>query len=233
MHNLSIKITLLLALVLFSTAYLAAASSEPTKAKVGCGTTCAPKSFIASFGKIQFFTHPFLSRAKRPQSDACTPSQSTEIFPTLSAKTLSGMAITAPDAAKQKQTLVGLAFSPKAETELKGWMQPLYDQFIAKQEGVFSASNFEGNFYMIAMLSGAASLAGKSLADKAKTKVDSELQPHIILYKGDAAWFAKAIGATDKSIPYFALIGPDGAILKVVQGAYTEEKLDAILELAE
>jgi hypothetical protein len=112
-------------------------------------------------------------------------------------------------------------------------MQPLYDQFIAKEEGVFSASNFEGNFYMVAMLGGAASLAGKGLADKAKSKVDAELQPHIVLYNGDSKGFAKAIGATDKSTPYFVLISAKGAVLKVVQGAYTEEKLDALLELAD
>jgi hypothetical protein len=149
------------------------------------------------------------------------------VLPELKGKTLAGTDITLP-VKNGKATVLGVAFSPKAEQDLKGWMQPLYDTFLAKHEGVFEAGNFDGNVYLVALLSGAASLAGKGLADKAAKGTDAELRPRIILSTQDPALLAKALNVTDKNRPYFAVLDAEGHIKGIVSGPYNEAKMDEI-----
>ena len=47
-------------------------------------------------------------------------------YPTLSGETLDGKAITLPDNAKGKFTIVGMAHSTDAEQDLQIWMDPIY-----------------------------------------------------------------------------------------------------------
>jgi hypothetical protein len=154
-----------------------------------------------------------------------------DILPTIKAKSLAGGEVTLPTA-NGKATVLGLAFSPKAEGDLKTWMQPIYDTFLAKHEGVFEAGNFDGNVYLLAMLSGAASLGGKSLQDKAAKGTDAELRPHVLLTTQDAAEVAKAINATDKTKPYFVVLDATGHVKSVVSGTYTEAKMDELSQKA-
>jgi hypothetical protein len=154
-------------------------------------------------------------------------------FPELKAKTLAGLEVNIPTTTMGKPTIIGLAFSPKAEADLKTWLQPMYDTFIAKQEGVFEAANYEGNFYMVAMLSGPASLATKSVQGKAAASVDKELAPHLIITKADPKLYLAALGAKETNRPYFAVLNLKGEIVYITSGPYTEEKLDELIEKAE
>jgi hypothetical protein len=154
-----------------------------------------------------------------------------EVLPTLTGKSLSGQDVTIP-VGNSKATVFGVAFSPKAEEDLKGWVQPLYDAFLAKHEGVFEAANFSGNVYLVALLSGTASLAGKGLQAKAAKGTDAELKPHIILSKQDPSLLIKALNVTDKGKPYFVVLDAEGHIKAIVSGAYTEAKMDELSEKA-
>lgn len=153
-------------------------------------------------------------------------------FPVLKGRTLSGQEVTIPMPADSRRTVLGLAFSPKAEADLKTWMQPAYDEFLTKPEGVFGAADgFDGNVYFVAM---AGQTGGAILEKKAQNaKVDAELQPHIMVYKGDTAPWLKALDVKDKSIPYFLVLNEKGEVLYQTSGAYTEEKMEKISALAE
>lgn len=156
-----------------------------------------------------------------------------EVFPELKGKSLAGNEVTIPTSTLGKPVILGLAFSPKAEQDLKGWMQPLYDSFLAKHGGVFEAGNFDGHIYLAALLSGAASLAGKGLEEKAAKGTDAELRPHVLLSKQDAGAILKAVNASDKTKPYFVVLNAKGVIKSIVSGAYTEAKMDELTEKAE
>lgn len=156
-----------------------------------------------------------------------------EVFPELKGKSLAGTEVSIPANTMGKPTILGLAFSPKAEQDLQGWMQPLYDSFLAKHGGVFEAGNFDGHIYLAALLSGAASLAGKGLEEKAAKGTDAELRPHVLLSKQDAAPILKAVNASDKTKPYFIVLDSKGVVKSIVSGAYTEAKMDELTEKAE
>lgn len=156
-----------------------------------------------------------------------------EIFPELKGRSLAGAEVSIPANTMGKPTILGLAFSPKAEQDLKGWMQPLYDSFLAKHGGVFEAGYFDGHIYLAALLSGAASLAGKGLEEKAAKGTDAELRPHVLLSKQDAAPILKAVNASDKTKPYFIVLDSKGVVKSIVSGAYTEAKMDELTEKAE
>jgi hypothetical protein len=150
-----------------------------------------------------------------------------EPFPSLQGTALDGKAVSIP-VGNGKATIVGVAFSQKAENDLGLWLQPLYDTFLAKSDDVFAAGNFDGNVYLVAMLGGAASLAGKGLQAKMAKGVDAELKSHIVLCKQPAAALLKALNVSDQTKPYFVVLDAAGMIKAVASGAYTEAKMDEI-----
>ena len=51
-------------------------------------------------------------------------------FPTMECENYNGEKISLPIAAKDKYTLLGMAFSNDAETDLKTWITPVYNKFV-------------------------------------------------------------------------------------------------------
>jgi hypothetical protein len=150
-----------------------------------------------------------------------------EKFPTLKGKTLAGQEVTLPPA-NGKGTVLGIAFSTRAEADLKNWVQPFYDTFLAKHEGVFEAGNFEGNVYLVAMLSGGAAMAGKTLQEKAAKATDAELRPHILISSESPAAILKALNVTDKDKAYFAVLDAGGNLKALLAGPYNEAKMEEL-----
>jgi|GEM_PF-164778 len=166
---------------------------------------------------------PLGTEATRPHSQK----ELGHVLPELKAKTLDGKELTLP-LKNGKATLLGVAFSTKAEQDLKGWLQPIYDAFLAKHEGVFEAGNFDGNVYLVAMMPGAGALVTKGIRDKAAKNIDADLKPHLLLTTQESSTIAKALNVTDKSRPYFAVLDTAGHIKSVVSGAYNEAKMDQL-----
>lgn len=153
-------------------------------------------------------------------------------FPVLKARTFNGTEVVIPFPADGKRTVVGLAFSAKAEADLKSWLQPAYDEFLAKpQGGVFGAAEgFEGNLYFIVM---AGQTGATLLEQRAKGKVDPELQKHLIIFGGDSAPWIKALDIKDKNVPYFLILDEKGEVVHQTSGAYSEQKMEKLSSLAE
>lgn len=149
-------------------------------------------------------------------------------FPTLSGHSLDGSAVTIPLAGTKKFTIVGICYKRAAEDDLKTWIQPMYDVFVAKASGTdyFDVGNYyDVNYYFIPLISG----FKKAAADfKASTQPD--LWKNVIDCDTDIALLKVQLKPSDEGIPYFYVIDTAGKIIEVVSGKYTENKMDKIQE---
>ena len=57
-----------------------------------------------------------------------------KMFPAMECENYNGEKINLPLALKDKFTLLGMAFSNDAETDLKTWISPVYNKFIVKKD---------------------------------------------------------------------------------------------------
>jgi hypothetical protein len=152
-------------------------------------------------------------------------------FPDLTGKTLEGSSLTIPSGTEGKYTLIGIAYSKKAEDDLQTWFEPIYRTFIQKQESTFlPIDEYDVNIYFIPMITGIAKAASDKIEDKIKQGTDKELQPYILLYEGEIKTYKEKLKMDEKDTPYFFVLDPDGNIKYAFSGPYTEEKLDLVLD---
>ena len=149
-------------------------------------------------------------------------------FPTLNGHTLEGKAITLPIADTKKFTIIGLCYKRSSEEELKTWIQPMYDVFVAKAKGTdyFDVANYyDVNYFFIPLISGF-----KKAANDFKAATQQDLWKNVIDCDTDIKFLKSELKPTDDGIPYFYVIDMSGKIVEVVTGKYTEEKIDKIQE---
>lgn len=155
-------------------------------------------------------------------------------FPDMEAETLTNKMVDVPSDLNGKYSLIGLAYSKKAEDYLKGWFEPVYNQFIYKNPnpGPFDFS-FDIHTYFIPMFTGAKRPAYKKVMTKLKKTIDKRLQPNILFYKGTLKEYKEALNFDGKDLPYFYVIDPDGKIVYATSGRYTRDKLQEITDAVE
>lgn len=149
-------------------------------------------------------------------------------FPELKAETLDNKTVTFPTDTKGKSTLICMAYSAEAETDLRTWYEPTYDKFIAKTE--LMADMYDVNVYFIPMFTGVKAVAADKAKEDMKKTVQEDLQPHVVVYRGKLDAYKETLKMDDKTKPYIYVLDKDGKIVHVVSGAYTEEKMDEIDE---
>ena len=150
-------------------------------------------------------------------------------FPKMSCNKLSGGAFAVPDSIKNgKYSLVGIAFSKKAEQNLATWFTPSYQSFIQKKKTLFADEVYDVNTYFIAVITG----ANKAVADEAikqlKANTPVELQPYVLSYVGEFASYKKTLNISNPDDPYFFVLDKTGNVVHQTSGAYTAGKMDAI-----
>ena len=148
------------------------------------------------------------------------------VFPSIIGESLDGKSISIPEKTKGKKTLVGMAYSQKAEADLTTWYQPMYDKFIAKV-GMFD-SFYDVNVYFIAMFTGANQAAYEPALKKLRSDPNKELFPYIVFYKGDEEPYVGALNMKDKNSPYFFVLDENGKILYATSGSFSEKKMEDI-----
>lgn len=153
------------------------------------------------------------------------------VFPELKAETLDNKTITFPTDTKGKSTLICMAYSAEAETDLRTWYEPTYDKFIAKTE--LMADMYDVNVYFIPMFTGVKALGADKAKEDMKKTVQEDLQPHVVVYRGDLNAYKEPLKMDDKTKPYIYVLDKNGKIVFVTSGAYTEEKMDEIDEYIE
>ena len=152
-------------------------------------------------------------------------------FPDMEAETLTNEFVNLPKDISDKYSLIGLAYSKKAEDYLKGWFEPIYNQFIYKNPnpGIFDFS-FDINTYFVPMFTGAKRPAYKKVMNKLKKTIDDRMQPNILFYKGTLKEYKDALNFDGKEVPYFYVLDPEGKIVYTTSGKFTQRKMQEITD---
>ncbi len=151
-----------------------------------------------------------------------------KIFPSINGESLSNKTVSLPNDVKDKFTVIGMAWSKKAEEDLEGWLLPVYDLFIDKKS--FIPIDYDINLYFLPMFSGLKKGAYKSVMAKSKKELDEKLAPHVLFYKGSIKGYREQLDLKDRTVPYFFVLDKTGKIVYATSGKYKEEKLDKIEE---
>jgi hypothetical protein len=157
---------------------------------------------------------------------AIAQAQVGKLFPSLSGTDLQDKTVSIPNDTKGKYTVVGVAYSQKADEALKGWFQPVFETFIYE-------SDYDVNTYFIGMISGIKEVAAGTIEKKMKKGVDPVLHKHMLLYKGDIKDYKETLGLKEKDTPYFFVLDKEGKIVYVTSGAYTDAKIEKAEEFLE
>ena len=150
-----------------------------------------------------------------------------QLFPTMETTSIDDKTITLPASTKGKYTLIGLAYSQKAEQSLNTWYQPLYMQLLHKPEkpGLFDTDPYDINLYFVPMFSGLNQAAAGTFKKKIKAEVDKKWQDRILIFKGKVKPYAATLGLKDKNSAYMYLLDDNGKIVYETSGDYTEAKI--------
>ena len=156
--------------------------------------------------------------------------QTGSAFPNFPTKKLSGQTFVLPDSVKGKYSIIGIAFSKKAEESLLTWYQPAYQTFIQKKKTMFASEVYNVNTYFLAVITGANKISGEDIVKKIKENTQKELQPYVLTYIGEFASYKKTLNITESDEPYFFVLDEKGVIVHITKGAYTAAKLAEIEE---
>ncbi len=147
-------------------------------------------------------------------------------FPAMKVETLESKVLNLPSDIKGKSSIICLAYSDDAEKDLKTWYEPMYDKFIAKTELMSDA--YDLNLYFIPMFTGVKEAAAEKSKKEMKETVQVDIQPHVVIYKGEVDSFVAKLKMEDKKKPYIFVLDKEGKIIYATSGAYTEDKMDEI-----
>jgi hypothetical protein len=156
-----------------------------------------------------------------------------KVFPALEAETVEDTKVTIPNDTKGKFTLVGLAYSKKSEDDLNTWFEPVFYKFIQKTKGLMAGFGYDVNVYFVPMFTGINAAATGTAKRKAAKKIDPQLLPYILFYKGELKTYKEELDFEKKDIPYFFVLDKEGKIVFATSGAFTEEKMDQVEEVIE
>jgi len=107
-----------------------------------------------------------------------------KIFPEMEVETINDKKLKLPDSIKGKYSLIGLAYSKKAEDDLLTWLQPIFQKFIDKPEGVMKGFGHDVNVFFVPMFTGINAAATGIVKRKALKKIDTQLFPYVLFYIG-------------------------------------------------
>ena len=154
-------------------------------------------------------------------------------FPAMTTETAEDKVVELPAAIKGKYTLLGLAYSKKAEDELNTWFNPVYDKFVRKAGGLLEGIGYDVHVYFIPMFTGVNAAATGTAKKKALKNVDPQLLPNILFYKGDLKPYKEALDFEKRDTPYFFVLDAEGKIVFATSGKFSSQKLDEIEEVIE
>lgn len=157
-----------------------------------------------------------------------TSAQTKPTFPILAGHTLEGTAITLPEQPAKKFSIIGICFKRTAEENLKTWITPMYETFVAKANGTdyFDVANYyDVNYFFIPLISGF-----KKAANDFKASTQKELWKNVIDCDTDIKLLKEQLKPSDDNQPYFFVLDLNGKIVEVVSGKYSEAKMDKLQE---
>lgn len=149
-------------------------------------------------------------------------------FPDLRGEYLSGQETTLPAAPRSKLLIIGMAYSKKAEDDLRSWYQPMYDSFVLKR-GIMDAM-YDVDLCFVPMFTGMKKAAYETAMNQLRKENRSDLHPYILFYKGELEPYASVLKMDDKAKPYLFVVDVNGRIVYSTSGAFTERKKEQLEE---
>lgn len=150
-------------------------------------------------------------------------------FPSLTGETADGKKISLPSDQSGGYTVIGLAYGRGAGPLLEEWYEPAYLRFIAKH-GLF-ATSYECAVYFIPVFVGANKVAYGPSIKKFRDSAEPEIVDHVVFFNGEFDAARQQLGLDRDNIPYFFVLDGQGRIIHRTEGAFSDEKLDAIEEV--
>ena len=158
-----------------------------------------------------------------------TFAQLNKIFPVMRCETADRKTVNLPEDTKGKYTFIGMAYSEKAEENLRSWYQPIYNKFIAKT-GLMD-SDYDVNICFVPMFTGGKkALKNSAIAELIKSD-NAELHPYILFYAGELEFYNTNLSLIEKDKPYFFLLDKNGIVIFLEKGQFSEGKLERVEEL--
>ena len=154
----------------------------------------------------------------------------------MEAETVEDKAVTLPQDAQDRTTLVVMAYSKKAEKDLNSWLSPLFSTFIQQKvsnESLFAGFAHDIDVYVVPMFTGIKAAAQGTAKRKAAKDLDKRLIPYVLFYKGQLKPYKEALEFDKKDVPYLFLLDGNGKIVYATSGAYSSQKLTEIEEKVE
>lgn len=151
-------------------------------------------------------------------------------FPTMECTSLEGKKIILPKDNNGKITVLGMAFSAKAEKELSTWFQPAFTNFIEKPDpnAIIPMDVYDVNCYFVPVFSGVMQAAAGKVEKKMKEGLDKSLQSNVLSFKGKSEEIKKTLHINKDDSPWIFVVDATGKVLYTTSGAFSDEKLEAI-----
>ena len=156
--------------------------------------------------------------------------QAQTLFPSMDCSSLDGKKINLPKDNNGKTTVLGMAFSQKAEKELSTWFQPAYSNFIERPDAnaIIPMDSYDVNCYFVPVFSGVLQAAAGKAEKKMKEGLDKSLQSNVLVFKGKADEIKGTLKIDKTDSPWFFVIDATGKVLYTTSGAFSESKLEEI-----
>jgi hypothetical protein len=147
-------------------------------------------------------------------------------FPMLTGETAAGKEVVLPMTGGRPWTVLGLAYSQKAQPLLEAWYEPAYLRFVAKH-GLFATAH-DAEVFFVPLFVGLNKAAYEPSMKKFRKSASPELVDHVVFSKTDIEALQRALDMPRRDIPYFFVLDAQGRVVHRTEGAYSDEKLDAI-----
>lgn len=155
-------------------------------------------------------------------------------FPEMEAETVEDKIVVLPKDVAGKYTLLGLAYSKKAEDELNSWFFPVFEKFVRKNtKSLFEGMGYDVHVYFVPMFTGVNAAATGTAKKKAIKNIDPQLLPNILFYKGELKTYKEALDFEKKDTPYFFVLDAAGKIIYATSGKFSTIKLDEVESIIE
>jgi hypothetical protein len=149
-----------------------------------------------------------------------------QTVPSFSGETLKDKTVTIPVDTKGKYTFLCFASSMKAQKELEGWLDPVYNKFVAKT-GLMDEF-YDLHVFFIPVFKGSNASMQETVRKKFNETAQEDIKDHVLFCKGELAEVTTALGMQNDNTPYFFLLDKDGKIIYRTTGAFSEKKFDEI-----
>jgi hypothetical protein len=156
-----------------------------------------------------------------------------EQFPEMSGVTLTDVEMSLPADKQDKFTLVGMAYSKKAEDDLKTWFQPVWETFIKEpeQNSLIPEIKADVHVVFIPMFTGIKQGASGAATKKMKKGIDEKLHPNVMVYKGKLNDYKDILDFQRKDTPYFFVVDKEGKIIYATSGKCSAKKITEVEEM--